>query len=263
MRFFNRVTHSTPESVELEFTLAGIGSRALALFIDYLLSFLGWSIFLTLWSIFTERLLDYLERFGVNYGGLDNWFTAIVIILSFVLFVGYFVIFEVLWYGQTPGKRYAKIRVIREDGRPVRLPQAALRSLLRPIDDLLFLGFFFIVFSKREKRLGDWVAGTIVVQEERAVNKKPFQLATQAEATAEKLLQSANISLLLPDDFAVIREYLQRRSLMDKKARSQLSLTLARQVKEVVELETLPAEMTPDLFLEAIYLAYQRQFGDR
>jgi uncharacterized RDD family membrane protein YckC len=263
MRFFNRITYSTPESVELEFTLAGIGSRAFALLIDYHILFLGWALFITIWSILTGQLLEYFDRIGFNYSGLDNWLAAIIVLLSFAFFVGYFIFFEVFWQGQTPGKRLAKIRVVREDGRPVKLTQAVLRSLLRSIDDLLFVGFFFIILGRKEKRLGDLVAGTIVIQEERPAIRKAFQLSEQAQPIAEKLLQVANISLLLPDDFAVIREYLQRRLWMDKKAKSQISLQLARQVKDVVEIENLPSEMTPDLFLEAIYLAYQQQFGDR
>ncbi|MBE9008685.1 RDD family protein, partial [Pseudanabaenaceae cyanobacterium LEGE 13415] len=68
-----------------------------------------------------------------------------------------------------------------------------------------------------------------------------------------------NFNALLPDDFAVIREYLQRRSTLDTRARTDLSLKLARQAKDILGLQELPFQMTPDLFLEAIYLAYQRR----
>ncbi|HEY9645792.1 MAG TPA: RDD family protein [Chroococcidiopsis sp.] len=259
MRFFNRVTLQTPESVELEFSLAGIGSRAFALLIDYHILGLTLVIFLVVWSILSNQLLNYLEQLDVDYSIAPSWLLAIALIVCFVIFVGYFVFFETVWQGQSPGKRLAKIRVIRDDGRPVRIGQATMRALLRPIDDLLSLGVFMIVLSKREKRLGDWVAGTIVVQDVRPTAKSAFALSDQAEAIAQQLLAMADFSNMLPDDFAVIREYLQRRSLMERKAKSDLSLTLARQVKAVIALETLPQDMTPDAFLEAAYLAYQQQ----
>ncbi len=259
MRFFNRVTLQTPESVELEFSLAGIGSRAFALLIDYHILGLTLVVFLIVWSILSNQLLNYLEQLNVDYSIAPSWLLAIALIICFVIFVGYFVFFETVWQGQSPGKRLAKIRVIRDDGRPVRIGQATMRALLRPIDDLLSLGVFMIVLSKREKRLGDWVAGTIVVQDVRPTAKSAFALSDQTEAIAHQLLTMADFSNMLPDDFAVIREYLQRRSLMERKAKSDLSLTLARQVKAVIALETLPQDMTPDAFLEAAYLAYQQQ----
>jgi hypothetical protein len=186
---------------------------------------------------------------------------AIALIVSFCIFTGYFILFETLWQGQTPGKRFAKIRVIRDDGRPIGLQQATLRSLLRAVDDTLFLGAFLIILSRREKRLGDWAAGTIVIQSEPPVAAATFPVSSQAAGLAMQLVQSkADLSQLLPDDFAVIREYLQRRRAMAPKARKQLSLQLAQQVKGIIALEKLPAAVTPDVFLEAVYLAYQQSF---
>ena len=254
MRFFNQIKVQTPESVELEFTLAGIGNRALALLVDYVVWGCILFVFLVVWGVLASQLPNYIQS-----KNLELWLTAISIVLGFAIYVGYFVVFETLWHGQTPGKRYAKIRVIKEDGQPAGVSQALLRSLLRPIDDFLSIGMLFIILGKREKRLGDWVAGTIVVQNERPVVSATFQTSQQSTLLATELLATANISQLLPDDFAVIREYLQRRSLMETKARSDLSLQLARQTRQVIGLQDLPFQMTPDLFLEAIYLAYQQQ----
>jgi uncharacterized RDD family membrane protein YckC len=261
MRLFNQITLQTPESVELEFTLAGIGSRALALVIDYNILGLTLAGFVCLWLLFSLQLTNYLEQWKVVYAGLANWLIAIPFLICFAIFVGYFIFFETLWQGQTPGKRWTKIRVIRDDGRPVTLTQATLRALLRPLDDALSIGFFFIVFSKREKRIGDWAAGTVVVQEERPITKTNFPLAPEAQSLADQLLQSADFSQVLPDDFAVVREYLQRRSLMSPAAKVDTSLRLAQQVKSILNLETLPFDMKPDLFLEGVYLAYQQQSG--
>lgn len=259
MRFFNRVTITTPESVELEFILAGIGNRAFALLIDYHVLALFLIVFFIIWGVFSYQLLNYLSELSVNYSGLDKWLLAIAVLVSFFIYMGYFVFFEVLWQGQTPGKRYAKIRVIREDGRRVSIQQATLRSLLRPIDDTLFIGAFLIMLGRREKRLGDMAAGTLVIQEEYIVAAASFPVSDKAQELATQLPQMANLSQLLPDDFAAIREYLQRRAAMAPKAKADLSLQLARQVRGIIALEKLPEGLTPDVFLEAVYLAYQQQ----
>ena len=259
MRFFNRVTLQTPESVELEFTLAGIGNRAYALLIDYIALGLTLLVFWIAWGFISIQLVDVLDQLIGSNSGLGLWLLAIALLLNFFIYMGYFVFFEVLWQGQTPGKRYTKIRVIRDDGRRVGIQQAVLRSLLRPIDDILFIGAFLIILGRNEKRLGDWAGGTIVIQEEYMVAATNFPVSEPAQQLAIQLPQMANLSQLLPDDFATIREYLQRRGAMTPKAKAELSLQLARQVREIIALENLPAALTPDVFLEAVYLAYQQQ----
>lgn len=258
MRLFNQVKVRTPESVELEFTLAGIGNRTLALLIDYLIWGVLLIVVLVLWAILSIQL-PYYFRWLNNNRDVQLWISAISLLLAFGVYTGYFVFFETLWQGQTPGKRYAKIRVIRDDGQTVGLSQAVLRSLLRPIDDFLFIGMLLIILGKREKRLGDLAAGTLVIQEERPVTTATFPISENAQSLANQLLGTTNMSALLPDDFAVIREYLQRRSIMESKAKSELGLQLARQAKTLIGLHDLPFDMTPDLFLEAVYLAYQQQ----
>jgi len=258
MRFFNRITLQTPESVELEFILAGIGNRALALLIDYTLLTIPFILVLFFWLFIADQVLEFFVGIFGNANGVDLWLRALTILINFAVYEGYFVFFEALWRGQTPGKRYTKIRVIRDDGRPIGVAQATLRALVRPLDDTLFTGMFLIALGRKEKRLGDWLAGTVVVQDEYST---AAALATSpaAQNLAVQLPQIADLSHLLPDDFAVIREYLQRRGELSPKARSEVNLQLARQVKEVILLEKVPPNTTPDLFLEAVYLAYQQQ----
>ncbi|MER3493944.1 MAG: hypothetical protein C4323_17525 [Mastigocladus sp. ERB_26_2] len=256
MHIFNRIKYQTPESVELEFVLAGIGSRAWALVIDYHVLALILVVFLVAWLAIAFQIIDWLSNI-VGPENIGLWFLAIAILVNYFIYTGYFVFFETLWHGQTPGKRIAKIRVIKDNGQPIGLQQAALRALLRPIDDTLFLGAFFILFGRREKRLGDWVAGTVVIQAQtRTVST--LTISEQAKPISEQLLQTADISAMLPDDFAVIREYLLRRDGMAAKARSSVALQLARQVKAIINLEKVPENVSPDLFLEAIYLSYQQ-----
>jgi uncharacterized RDD family membrane protein YckC len=253
MRFFNQFHLQTPESVELEFTLAGIGNRTLALLIDYVVLLLSLFLFWFFYLLLIPQFESILEALIPDNIGM--WLLAIASLISFFFYMGYFVIFESLWQGQTPGKRVTKIRVIQDNGRRAGLGQATMRSLLRPVDDLFFLGVFMIVLGKKEKRLGDWVAGTIVIQEDRATAPANFAIDPLSQKLALELNQLTEIDQLLPEEFATIREYLQRRSAMSKKARINLSQQLGDRLQSILHLETQTA--SPDIFLEAIYLAYQ------
>jgi uncharacterized RDD family membrane protein YckC len=258
-QFFNRVKIRTPESVELDFMLAGIGNRALALLIDYTVLTLVVTTVIALASLIAEQITNLAELLGGGTDAIEMWIIAILILLVFLLTTGYFVVFEILWQGQSPGKRVTQIRVISETGQPPNLFQATLRSLLRPVDDILFLGFLMIVLTRREKRIGDWIAGTLVVQMERSAMRKSLNLSDNAQAIAAQLQEMAQPEQISPDDFTVLREYLMRRSQLTPDAKSEVSLQLARHLKQVIQLDTLPGDMTPDAFLEAVYLAYQGQ----
>ncbi|MGF1570248.1 MAG: RDD family protein [Nodosilinea sp.] len=258
MTLFNTVTIRTPESVEIEFVLAGLGSRAVALVIDYTCLGLGLGGLATLYSFLLIQLLAMDSVLAVDSATVQLWITALFGVFVFALYIGYFVIFETWWYGQTPGKRYTKIRVIRDDGQPARLPQATLRSLLRPVDDILFIGFFCILLSPTEKRLGDWLAGTLVVQTDPSASG-PVQVPERSQAIGKDLLALVDLANLSPDDFATLREYLQRRSAMTPRAKTQISEYLAQRFKAQLELDALPTQMTAETFLEALYWAYQQR----
>jgi len=123
-----------------------------------------------------------------------------------------------------------------------------------------FIGAFLIMLTKKEKRLGDLLAGTIVIQTEAATTAASFSVSSKAQEIAVLLQQTqANFSQLLPDEFATIRDYLQRREKMTPKAKKDISLQLANQTKAIIGLDKLPTPIETDVFLEAVYLAYQQQ----
>lgn len=259
MHYFNRITIQTPESVELQLTLAGIGNRTLALFVDYLIILATLIIFWLLWLVIWIFVLSGSTEWGDSWQDITIWLLAVGAIGSFVIQTCYFVYFEVAWQGRTPGKRFAQIRVIQQDGRRVTIQQAALRSLLLNIDvGFWFIGAILIVLTRQEKRLGDWVAGTLVIQDEQRAAPMSLAVSEAAQILAAELTQSANLSKLLPDDFATIREYLQRRPYLSAEAKSRLNVQLARQVRKIIELKRVPSS-SADVFLEAVYLAYQQQ----
>ena len=265
LKFFGEIRLRTPESVELEFPLAGIGSRAYALLVDYVLIAIAMITVLLIGLLLSFQTLAYAVQDASDFRSSSiGWIVAIMLLGLFAIFVGYFVFFETLWQGQTPGKRLAQIRVIREDGRPIGLPQATLRALLRVFDDILvgLVGFLFIIQGRQEKRLGDWVAGTVVIQELRVKNKTDkiiIRDEIKANQVADAMLEIANFNLVTPDDFAVIQDYLNRRARFSVKAWETVSFRLAQQLKARLDLEALPFDMTANLFLEGVYLAYLRQ----
>ena len=256
MRFFNQIDLQTPESVELEFTLAGIGNRSFALLIDYIIIGLSTLLIWILGFFLTFQLAPSLAESGIS-DKLSQWLFAIQSMTVFAISTGYFVVLETICRGQTIGKKITKTRVICDNGKPARLPQTILRGLLRPIDVFTSVGAFFIVFNQQEKRLGDMLAGTVVIQESES-KLAEIAVSPEAENLAVQLKVDAEISNLLPDDFATIRDFFQRRTSIMLEYQHQLSRKLAGQVLEIILLEAVPEGYSNSQLLEATYLAYQQ-----
>jgi len=158
--FTRTITFETPDSVVLEYRPAGILLRFAALFIDELIQLVAYVLLGVAWAI-----VEYQYR-------LSGTVTmALMIALgSFLLLGGYFIIFEYAWQGQTPGKRLARVRVIRVGGYPLTLREAVLRNVFRLLDVLpgnAAVGIASIFLSKFQQRVGDLASGTVVVAEPR------------------------------------------------------------------------------------------------
>ena len=118
----------TPENVVFGYQVAGIGSRFLAGLIDIvLLAFIEFAVVATL-------LLLYNISSVSEQGSADGWALAVGVLLLFLFFWGYHIFFEILWNGQTPGKRRIGLRVIRTDGQPAGPGEIVIRNLVRIID---------------------------------------------------------------------------------------------------------------------------------
>ena len=152
----------TTEKVPFTYRVAGVGARSLAWLVDVsllvLLAFIG--------NMF-GGLLESI-RPGVGMAFFLFWF--------FGCLWGYFLLFEWLWHGQTPGKRLVGIRVIQWRGTSLTFLQSAVRNIVRLVDSLpavwmIFglypLGFAVAIGNRKHLRLGDWAAGTLVVHVER------------------------------------------------------------------------------------------------
>ncbi|APB33460.1 RDD family protein [Gloeomargarita lithophora Alchichica-D10] len=253
--FWRSLKIATPEHTELELLLAGPGNRAYALAVDYLC--LGLALVLEAILIYAIVVSEFLDNFADENGDISGallWLAALGFLGAFLIYTGYFVWFETLWQGQTPGKKLAHIRVIREDGRPVGLQEATLRTLLRIVDDLFLIGAYFVIFGKREKRIGDFVAGTLVIQEAVTQNQR-IQLPEAVEEMGEDLVPVA--AHLAPDELVILRDYVQRCGRFHPLIRQQLARELAQQLQE--RLNCMDDGSDPDMWLHALYWAYQQQ----
>ncbi len=213
----------TPERVPLEFALASIGNRFLAVAIDHFIQY--FSIIVIAWLVIglagNSQALDAPERF---FGDMPKWTLAILILGVFLIFAGYFIFFEWLWNGQTPGKRLMKLRVIREDGRPVTLWEAIARNLLRICDavpgfvlPVYSVGLITIFLSSRDQRVGDIFAGTVVVRE-RADEAPTFAetfgnpMRDAAHTRVQRRMDfRADISTITEGEIDVVETFLRRR----------------------------------------------------
>ena len=154
----------TPERVPLHFALASIGNRFLACAIDHALQVLAIILMVIAFTVIANY-----SSLGERLTNAPKWVQAVLIILVFLIVSAYFAFFEWIWNGQTPGKRWLKLRVIREDGRPVTFWEAAVRNLLRTLDMMpapfYSIGLISVFVSLSDQRVGDMVAGTVVVRE--------------------------------------------------------------------------------------------------
>ncbi|WP_297039912.1 RDD family protein, partial [Thermosynechococcus sp. OHK43] len=153
LRWLRRVTLRTPESIELDFALGGIGSRVLAWVIDQVILYTALVLFsLAAGYIFYALYPWLIEVLPASGQSIEAWSLGIYLLVIFVLYNGYYIFFETYWQGQTPGKRYAEIRVVQDNGRPIGLREATLRSLLQSIDfAFLGIGAFLVTLSPSEK----------------------------------------------------------------------------------------------------------------
>ena len=244
----DKLTIDTPEQIAIEFPLAGIGSRFLAIVFDGLLQVIGY-VFLVLIALVATG--GELKR---AWPSAWNWSAAIFILIIFCLYWGYYAFFEAIWNGQTPGKRKAGIRVIKDTGRSITAFEAIARNLVRVVDQLpgmYAVGCVTMFLNKRSKRLGDFVAGTVVVHEKKEETVAPFfNLQRGAQLPAYPVEKLSNNELVL------IETFLARRLDLARDVRAANAKRIAEHITQKLG---LPAQPQPDNedFLEAVAKEYR------
>ncbi|MCX7789369.1 MAG: RDD family protein [Chloroflexaceae bacterium] len=245
----------TPEVVPISYTVAGAASRCLAATVDTLLILLL-QIVLGMLALF----LGALEQVSAEAGSIVF---AVWSLLAFVLVWGYYLFFELLWSGQTPGKRLIGLRVLREGGRPIDFSASAVRNLVRAVDFLPFaygLGVLVMFADRRARRLGDLAAGTLVVREGLPITladltrgAAPVTLPPRApEAPPTPLVP--NLHLLTPADYALAEDFLRRRDRLGPAPRAELAADLAATLRARLG---LAATGDPERFIEHLVREYR------
>jgi uncharacterized RDD family membrane protein YckC len=206
----------TPERVSLQYDIAGIGSRGAAAIVDTVIQIV--SVIVLAIGSFAAGVVGAL--FGVRGTALGVFMFALFVLALFVVMAGYFMLFEILWNGQTPGKRLVGVRVMRENGYPIRPVDAVIRNVVRIVDwlpGMYGIGLLTMLLNKRSKRLGDFASGTIVIRE-------------GARGAAAAMIPTAGTArgyALSNSDATLVRDFLTRRVTMNTVARADLAQRLA------------------------------------
>lgn len=206
----------TPERVPLHFALASIGNRFLACAIDHTIQSLVLGLIVLVGVILSN--ISFIQEI---FTSAPKWVAAVMILLLFLTFSSYFAFFEWLWSGQTPGKRWMKLRVIREDGRPITFWEATVRNLLRVLDMFPYpfysIGLISVFSTGRDQRIGDLVAGTVVIRE-REAEAPEFAQVFAAPVSDPALRRSfkpvdftGSLNSLTDSEIQVVETFLRRR----------------------------------------------------
>jgi uncharacterized RDD family membrane protein YckC len=226
-----KLTIDTPEHIALEFPLASAGSRFLAIAIDTLIQF-GALAVLAIFALLTTTVFPSPAR---------TWAMAILILGGFILYYGYFAVFEALWSGQTPGKRVIRLRVISTAGRPITFYDSLLRNLIRIVDQVpgfYAVGLVTLFFTERNQRLGDLAADTVVVAEQ------PIERRQAADPPRARAATRRGATRLSPEDLALIETFLTRRDDVPEHVRRQSAKALADRLRK--QLNVAADDTTPD-----------------
>jgi len=241
----------TPENVVFHHRMAGLSTRGIAILIDTLVQIVAIVILVFIGGIltfFVESLPGFLRVIG------PGWLWAILSIFMWIVFTGYYVIFEFLWGGQTPGKRLIRIRVIKENGGPIGFYEALLRNLLRFVDAMPAIygaGILSALVTSREQRLGDLVAGTVVVRESVLPFSDTARMRREVSDDGKEVERLLGLHRLGQGDFVLARDFLERRKQMAAGPRGELAVSLATAFAKKTGYAP-PRPMPAEWFLEAI-----------
>jgi uncharacterized RDD family membrane protein YckC len=234
-----KLTIETPEQISLEFPLASAGSRFLALAIDTLLQIGGFAV-LGLLALGASVLRLSFESV------LGTWALAVIVVLGFALYYGYYAVFEALWNGQTPGKRAIRLRVITTSGRPITVYDALLRNLLRIVDQMpgiYTVGLLSIFFTERNQRLGDLAADTVVVHEQPIErHHAPVRRSAAGHRGAARLSVQ---------EITVIETFLVRRQSLPDPLRLSTARSLAERIRMRLDVPSEPV-VDDEVLLEEV-----------
>jgi uncharacterized RDD family membrane protein YckC len=263
-------TIDTPETVTFGYTIAGIGSRFIGALVDTALLVLALLLLNIAISLLLAWLADNAPPQPIDGEPAPDWvaglLVAIYALINFGIIWGYYLAFELLWNGQTPGKRLAGTQVVRANGAPAEFAEIAIRNVVRIIDFLPFayaIGFVVMFLNRRSRRLGDFAANTLVITRQDRVKLSdlaPTAPAVPPAAAATKVDELRalypNLAQVNTDDYELIRAVLARHAqgTADNVLLCRLAVAMAARVAAS---PPAPDQYACRLFLEGLADAYR------
>src|SRR6266571_1434512 len=222
----------TPEHVEVHLELAGVGSRTAAAFFDTVLLNLGVILIVVVARTIGTRLS----------GAVEGWLMAALVLLYYFAVLGYFVLFEALNGGRTPGKQALGIRVVMATGHPVTPAAAVVRNLVRLLDCYFPLlpvlpGLLFVFLQRRNQRPGDLAAGTVVVRD----RPTDWSLGAANETPVEEVVETGPPDLA-DEEFRLLDQFMARRDQLEPTVEVRMAAELARRFEARVPRRTTDTE---------------------
>lgn len=241
----------TPEAVRLSFETAGVGSRVVAAVLD--LATQGTALLI---------LLLGLGLFGATAAGEAGLYFGL-----FAIMFAYPVAIETLWRGKSVGRAVLGLRVVTVEGGPIRFRHALVRGAMGLVDFWLTSGaaaVLSVLLTRRDQRLGDLVAGTLVVRE-RTGATAPSAATFSVPAGCEGYAATLDVSGLHAGDYQAVRALLLRASSLPPLTRDRLAREIATPLLGRMHHQPPPG-VPPELFLvcvAAVYQQRQRRIGER
>jgi uncharacterized RDD family membrane protein YckC len=254
-----RIEFQTPENITVSYPLAGAGSRYLAFIVDMLILF-GIAIAFTvlvLFALFLSVILDVT-------GGLFTEANAAILAIVSAIIGGfstllYFIIFEMIWDGQTPGKRLLRCRVVMEHGFSLGAAAVFLRGIFRVIDVVPVL-WIVPLANEKVQRFGDMVAGTVVVMEDEAhVSPMRELLLAREPERIQYRFSPAQLLQLTDRDVEALEKYCERRDRLPGKQRSDIAAKIARGLSRRVGMAEPVATDDEEQFIADLLDAHYRR----
>lgn len=216
----------TPESIAFSYELAGLGSRFLAVAIDVAIQTLVmigiiWGLVYAGTHMSSAAMRDASRASKFE----ESLAIAFIITIIFVIYFGYFIIFETFWNGQTPGKKLMGLRVVRDGGYPADFASIAIRNVIRvgeAVAGLYAISAVAALMSPENKRLGDMAAGTLVVRD---------TAAAKLAAILEEPPDAARPIMLTAEERSLIDLFVVRRQGMAPGNRAVMAARIAQRVR--------------------------------
>ncbi|MGC2398862.1 MAG: RDD family protein [Acidobacteriaceae bacterium] len=263
----DQLSIDTPELVGIDLPLAGIGSRCVALLVDSVVQGLVLGALVAV-IVLMAAAAPLPGSHAPRSSETSKWAIALMLLVPFLLQWGYFTLFEAFWHGQTPGKRLLQLRVIQQSGRPIGLFESLGRNLVRIVDMLpvfYVVGAVCIFSTRRQQRLGDMVAGTLVVHSipadkpfapagTRTFTAPAFQPVPQPAVAKGLELPADAVARLSRTDLQMIESFLVRRLDLPLDVGASLAARMARSLAEKMKLE-VPSGISYETFLETLVLS--------